>query len=107
MMNAEIKAKWIEALRSGKYEQGRGRLRSEDNKYCCLGVLCDLIDPGKWVKHEGSDYSYGAGEHATGIPREGDVEVAQVPSNWIGTLASRNDFGANFHQIAHIIEENL
>lgn len=40
-MNPEIKQKWIDALTSGEYEQGAGVLR-EGNKYCCLGVLCDL-----------------------------------------------------------------
>ncbi len=32
-----FKAKWIEALRSGKYKQGKGCLKNGD-KYCCLGV---------------------------------------------------------------------
>ena len=41
-MNQEIKQKWIDALLSGKYKQGRGLLRQNDDEYCCLGVLCDL-----------------------------------------------------------------
>lgn len=41
-MNPEIKAKWVAALRSGKYKQGRGRLKNTNNEYCCLGVLCAL-----------------------------------------------------------------
>lgn len=45
-MNKEIKKRWIEALRSGEYKQGKGRLcaLNEDNtySYCCLGVLADL-----------------------------------------------------------------
>jgi len=40
-MKLEVKKLWIEALRSGKYEQGRGAL-NKDGKFCCLGVLCDL-----------------------------------------------------------------
>lgn len=36
-----IKAKWIKALRSGKFEQGSGALRRE-GKYCCLGVLAEV-----------------------------------------------------------------
>jgi hypothetical protein len=39
-MNPEVKAQWVEALRSGEYEQARGRLRNGDG-YCCLGVLTD------------------------------------------------------------------
>jgi len=41
-MNLELIREWVEALRSGKYEQGRLALRSKDDKYCCLGVLCDI-----------------------------------------------------------------
>ena len=41
-MNKEIKARWVEALRSGNYEQGRYNLRRSD-RYCCLGVLCDVV----------------------------------------------------------------
>jgi hypothetical protein len=41
-MNERIKKLWVEALRSGKYKQGRGKLRNESNEFCCLGVLCNL-----------------------------------------------------------------
>lgn len=40
-MNPEIKAKWVAALRSGEYKQGRAYLRF-DGAHCCLGVLCEL-----------------------------------------------------------------
>ena len=42
-MNAEIKAKWVAALRSGEYRQSTRRVLSDgDGGWCCLGVLCDL-----------------------------------------------------------------
>lgn len=42
-MNKKLKAKWVKALRSGKYKQGRGQLYNPKTKrYCCLGVLCRL-----------------------------------------------------------------
>lgn len=46
-MNPEIKAKWVAALRSGKYQQGTGYLKrreanSAEYQHCCLGVLCEL-----------------------------------------------------------------
>ena len=38
-MTKAQKAKWIKALRSGKYKQGRAYLYSATaNTYCCLGV---------------------------------------------------------------------
>jgi hypothetical protein len=40
-MNQEIKKKWLIALKSDKYEKGKHFL-FKDNKYCCLGVLCDI-----------------------------------------------------------------
>lgn len=41
-MKKEYAEKWVEALRSGKYQQGTGNL-CLDNKYCCLGVLEDAV----------------------------------------------------------------
>lgn len=48
-MTAELKAQWIEALRSGNFEQGRKSLKhipessTAKPQYCCLGVLAELI----------------------------------------------------------------
>lgn len=36
--------KWCAALRSGKYQQGKGQLQTKDG-YCCLGVACDVFIP--------------------------------------------------------------
>jgi len=44
MMNKlepEMRDKWIEALESDKFEQGIAQLK-RDNKYCCLGVFCEI-----------------------------------------------------------------
>ncbi len=41
-MHPHIRTLWADALRSGFYVQGYGTLRSIDDKFCCLGVLCDL-----------------------------------------------------------------
>lgn len=47
----DYQIKWLEALRSGKYNQTvNGCLRDEDG-FCCLGVVCDVIDSSKWVTH--------------------------------------------------------
>lgn len=36
---------WINALKSGNYVQGQRFLWNENkNTYCCLGVLCDIVD---------------------------------------------------------------
>jgi hypothetical protein len=45
-MKIDIAKQWIDALKSGTYQQGQGKLHATDINgacmYCCLGVLCDL-----------------------------------------------------------------
>ena len=42
---AEVKTKWVEALRSGQYNQYRGALCNDDGTgHCCLGVLQDVTE---------------------------------------------------------------
>lgn len=47
-MKKRVLTKWLKALRSGKYKQGRGALCQIDKKgnesFCCLGVLCDMYN---------------------------------------------------------------
>ena len=101
-MNADVKQKWVAALRSGQYKQGRGRLRQED-KYCCLGVLCDLSPIGTWESVESGIVYFGA-----------DVLTPNAVDEWaclygsqIATLATLNDEGKSFSEIADYIEANL
>lgn len=60
-MKADIKDRWVNALRSGDYEQGTHCLLSESGSYCCLGVLCDLYmkESNEEVVWETSEDSYG------------------------------------------------
>jgi len=51
-MDKKWKNKWITALKSGEYQQGRGALRTLEDKFCCLGVLCDLYGKEKGVNWE-------------------------------------------------------
>lgn len=48
-MNEKYKMLWVDALRSGKYQQGKNGLHQlidysdrSGGYYCCLGVLCDV-----------------------------------------------------------------
>lgn len=43
-VNKENIKKWVKALRSGEYNQNKGKLQNEDG-FCCLGVACDLFIP--------------------------------------------------------------
>jgi len=43
-MDADLKAKWVKALRSGEYDQARDVLHDRENGgFCCLGVLCKVM----------------------------------------------------------------
>lgn len=46
-MKIDIAKQWSDALKSGAYNQGQGKLHATDYAgtcmYCCLGVLCDLF----------------------------------------------------------------
>lgn len=46
-MNPEVKEKWLSALRSGEFTQGKNLLHkvnpeTQEETYCCLGVLCAI-----------------------------------------------------------------
>jgi hypothetical protein len=49
-MNKELKRKWVEALRSGKYKQEFIQDRTFDNKFDVVAVLMDIYDPTAWEK---------------------------------------------------------
>lgn len=109
-MNPSIKASWVEALRSGDYSQGKGWLRKGD-AYCCLGVLCDLLDPGGWrfdpvdgewrwvIEYEGGSES-GSGY----LPRE-TLRKVRLDSEHQDMLLTMNDSGRTFERIANYIEK--
>lgn len=116
-MKQAVKDKWVKALRSGKYRQGRGSLQVND-AFCCLGVLCDLaVKDGVKLKVELSELtgeiSY---DNCTGYPPLSVINWAGLDDpnprlpptgNRPGNLAACNDSGYTFPEIAHLIEENL
>lgn len=105
-MDAELKKKWIRALRSGKYKQGRYRLYSNfTDSYCCLGLLCDLLDRTKWQKDEWDYWAWGNREDA--LPETVRRKVKLSPKQQ-GSLIRMNDQeGKTFSEIADYIKEHL
>lgn len=114
-MNGIWKKRWIKALRSGDYEQGRGVLKRTceniPDKFCCLGVLCE-IHPSTVERPTGSGQSF------FGWLSDNDLTGATLPSEMrkdlkmdeilIGNLIEMNDMQfKNFNDIADWIEENL
>lgn len=41
-IDPDVKAKWVAALRSGEYRQGKKMLKTPEGSYCCLGVYCAI-----------------------------------------------------------------
>lgn len=109
-MNRDIKDKWVAALRSGEYEQGKGRLR-EGDKFCCLGVLCDIYaqtHPDILVLRKNKGYYMGQDSY---LPNSvmGWAELKGINPYINNTLLSHfnDEVNLNFEQIALLIEENL
>lgn len=115
-MKTSIKQKWISALRSGKYRQGRGALRRGD-KYCCLGVLCELaIQDGVKIELDVDNESRTTFDGSAGYPPVAVMDWADLSDNnprirpggeSDRTLAGINDEGASFETIADLIEKHL
>lgn len=111
-MNAELKQKWIQALRSGSYEQGREYLRTElksgENRFCCLGVLGHMIDPTRWKKrhelrHETIFVFVALDESSLFLGEE--IAGLDLPTQ--ERLSEMNDDGRSFDEIADWIEANV
>jgi len=120
-MNPEIKAKWIEALRSGRYGQCKESLHLEGDGFCCLGVLYDLMDPKGWDKAEnqpsGTGYQCAFHKFSVAVLPPDVIKWAGIdylrgdtvliyPENSY-TLAGLNDNGKTFSEIADVIEREL
>ena len=109
-MNPEIKAKWAEALRSGKYKQGKiGLYNQETDGYCCLGVLCEVMAiPHGPVSGSGYLY-YKFPDDLTSIELSPNTrQEIGLSFSEEGKLISMNDGqGKTFPEIATYIEENL
>lgn len=127
-LRPEVKKKWTEALRSGRFDQGAGQLRDLSDNYCCLGVLCQIaveegVIPPAQVAGDGSDYAYGNPsvlDTATGVLPLSvqewayeDVVTETGPNFQDPILGGHNastwndDYEADFKKIASLIEEHL
>jgi hypothetical protein len=101
--------KWVDALRSGKYQQATSFLRNGD-RFCCLGVACDISGIGNWSGNSYVIKGYGSSKL---IPDEVQKwlglrdNAGYISGDPEGThLAFENDHGATFERIASLIEEH-
>lgn len=121
-MNPEIKTRWVAALRSGKYKQGRRVLNRDDQEFCCLGVLCELaVEDGIVTKapiyEETTTMDYRGPVDPSSDNYQNTTLVPDAVQAWAGVslnpgvngrpLSSMNDNGMDFNTIADYIEEYL
>lgn len=124
-MTPVTKQAWIDALRSGEFNQCTGALgklaEGGGINYCCLGVLATLAGAGhRFTPDEGEGilvFDFGDGSEDSGIiplsARDSivsDLDLSQdvtgIPGDneLMRTLSSMNDRGATFAEIADYLE---
>ena len=100
--------KWVAALRSGKYKQGKGKLCDSTGNHCCLGIACRVYE----------EEIGGLKITSLGASMDFDGCYFWLPSKvqkWLGLrtdfgeydyncLSYHNDHGNTFDEIADIIE---
>jgi hypothetical protein len=121
-MNSIIKEKWLTALRSGKFKQGKEELRTLEDKFCCLGVLCDIYRKetklGKWGKNRFNKFHFtntkknnqkfeDQGVLPLSVKQWAELPDCNPSIDGLHTLATLNDNGSTFQEIADIIEKNF
>ncbi len=130
-LNKERVMLLIEALESGRFKQGRFRLRATmgDSKlFCCLGVACELavehgiISPA--VYHEEGRYTYdgrtsvlpdkvanwyGFDGRAPSIPFDSEREddLRRRHSGRVQMISLNDDYGKSFKEIAQALRYAL
>jgi len=101
-MKIDLKQRWLEGLRSGRYAQGTISLKNKDDKYCCLGVLCDLIDPNGWSLMKDRDNCY------YWLGNWARPPSSVLPNEIQDVLIEMNDvFNKTFLEIADYVEQHV
>jgi hypothetical protein len=96
-LEPELKDKWIAALRSGDYQQGRyvlKQFKSTNYQYCCLGVLCEITE-GQNPSHQEESYDW--------LKQIMSIKTLEKLETFNDSLSNRK----SFFEIADWIEENL
>lgn len=116
--------RWVKALESGLYKQGQNYLAvagKNSDKFCCLGVLCDMAVRAKIIPAPGlakthmddtPHYAYNGVNNT--LPKKvmkfagissscGDFDTGTGKTS---SLAELNDNGSSFKEIAKIIKSN-
>lgn len=102
-MKPELKAKWVEALRGGQYQQTQRTLK-DSTGYCCLGVLCDVADPDAWVD---GDWVYEDDGSDNELPKSFRRAIGMSYSEEEELIRLNDEEQVDFAVIADHIEKSL
>lgn len=102
MLDKTQKENWLKALRSGEYEQTKGRLFDpEFNAYCCIGVFAKCNDIP--VDETGHHMLDSGGENCGYMHLTNQIEPSEVDKLW--GMNDKDEL--SFEEIADYIEQNL
>lgn len=111
-MKYRIMKKWVKALRSGEYKQGKDVLHDKENKFCCLGVLCSLANKENICELTDNIYGSYYYDDKTGTLPDSVIKWSGMQTPTGKRLGKRkelielNDFNKySFKRLANIIEK--
>ena len=113
-MKKELKEKWVAALRSGNYQQGRYALKRTNNTYCCLGVLCEVggetfefQPPSELIDYPTACQLKRFPYQTAYLPSQLYTEFGLDKQITRELIALNDDKGLTFSEIADYIEANI
>ena len=121
-MKKEIKDKWIKALRSGEFTQGKGFLEKK-GRYCALGVLsllslgegqCTWNQQGEVGRYDNKRFTLshntmvwaGIGQKEERFLEPGAGRLEFSYKGKLTSILELNDMGLTFMALAKIIEKH-
>lgn len=107
-LSPDKKQRWIDALRSGDYEQGKKYLKDENGAYCCLGVFADVDPTYKFMNSSDEYFAIKIDSDEDNYKYHSVISPEDLLSEIQNELYYLNDcVGLSFNKIADIIEAAL
>lgn len=106
MITTSVLQQWVQALESGKYKQTKDQLQ-DSTGFCCLGVLCDIINPEGWYKdYQAFNHPLADTDTYCEMINEDLQEQLKHYNISAKNLAYMNDGGSSFLEIAEEIKQS-
>lgn len=101
--------RWIKALRSGDFKQGKWHLKNKYGKYCCMGVAIEIFKKQLgYIFTDQANYNRPTKleivNHSASFPPKGFLVFIGLTEDQICELVLDNDKGKSFDVIADKLE---